>query len=715
MDSFDEWAKSSTQHPSVQNYVDRLIELGASWDTFLSREPSDIAADLVQGGIPLLAARDIVDVARAAAQQSHAPLAIFWDLENMQIPATSSGRDVSSRLKSILKPYGDLKEFRGYASIGLNLIPQQKRSDLQLSGCLLVDCPHNGRKEVADKMIIVDAMNFAMNNREGATLCFVTGDVDYAYLLAVLQRYKQYRTIVISKGTLQSMLDVNCDMKMRWETDILQLRSVSTSSNAARDLLLASSDKPAAASPEDAPVPAPFEPLTKDEEWIDDVNFLRNLIRSKGSSLDGGVRKSLVGVHLRQMNPARFPHREVLKSFLAEAIEKGVVLETGEGAFKELRLPTDETSGMFPAISLSEQIPMPLAEIPERVITAAASRPYVLFVKWKFCPPGAALPSHAYIQQKDSWGIFMFGSLIDAQRTVSELLWLRNGILVDWQKVSRQDASQSTTLAASATAVASSLDERSCVFCRASRSDVEMKRLENGDGFSCPECVAWKVESTEAKTLAANKVCDMLEMMARNDDIKVSEDILRKQLHVHEGLGCESRKWAALWIEHSIEIGAVVRMQAIGGTKGKMLCLAAKLDDASRPFPPDELDTRDEEAYVLNILRERPNGWISREVLIDAVHARFPLMSHPYLRSKILINAYRKNLMFVAKSAYGQTVGLSQMDADCGLGSLIQDRLEKSYVDSSDTMVANGKDAADDGHDCKSDEGEVSHRLLVHQ
>lgn len=46
---------------------------------------------------------------------------------------------------------------------------------------------HNGRKEVADKMIIVDAMNFAMQNPAGATLCFVTGDVDYAYMLAVLQ------------------------------------------------------------------------------------------------------------------------------------------------------------------------------------------------------------------------------------------------------------------------------------------------------------------------------------------------------------------------------------------------------------------------------------------------------------------------------------------------------------------------------------------------
>ena len=71
------------------------------------------------------------------------------------------------------------------------------------------------------QMIIVDAMQFAFQHKEGATLCFITGDVDYAYLLATLQR-PQWRTIVVSRGTMQSMLHVNCDMKIRWETDILQ-------------------------------------------------------------------------------------------------------------------------------------------------------------------------------------------------------------------------------------------------------------------------------------------------------------------------------------------------------------------------------------------------------------------------------------------------------------------------------------------------------------
>lgn len=106
----------------------------------------------------------------------------------MPIPSDHNGRDVTSRLKSVLAPHGDLVQFRGYASIGLRFIPAHKRSDLQLSGCHLVDCPHNARKEFAGKMIMVDLMQFAFDNSIGDTLCFITGDIDYAFLLLVLKR-----------------------------------------------------------------------------------------------------------------------------------------------------------------------------------------------------------------------------------------------------------------------------------------------------------------------------------------------------------------------------------------------------------------------------------------------------------------------------------------------------------------------------------------------
>ena len=227
MEPFEDWLASSTQ-PSVQKWAKRLVELGASWDTFRG-ELDDTIEDLTSSGIPLLAAKNICKVAAEALHRSEVPLSIFWDIENVSIPSDVSGAKVATRLKSILEPHGQLKQFRGYASMGLGHIPEEKRSELQLSGCHLVDTPHAGRKEVADKMIIVDAMEFAYLNPDGATLCFITGDVDYAYLLAKLQQKPQWSTIVISKGTMMSMLHVNCDMKMRWETDVLQLRPVKPS------------------------------------------------------------------------------------------------------------------------------------------------------------------------------------------------------------------------------------------------------------------------------------------------------------------------------------------------------------------------------------------------------------------------------------------------------------------------------------------------------
>ena len=118
------------------------------------------------------------------------------------------------------------------------------------------------------------------------------------------------------------MLDVNCDMKMRWETDILQLRSAPAAwTNTLHDLALASNRDSSSVVSDDpsTTLQDTFEPLTADEEWLDDVEFLRNVIRRQGMS-SGSVLKSIVGNLLRQTNPARFPHRESVQAFLSQAI-----------------------------------------------------------------------------------------------------------------------------------------------------------------------------------------------------------------------------------------------------------------------------------------------------------------------------------------------------------------------------------------------------------
>jgi hypothetical protein len=415
--------------------------------------------------------------------------------------------------------------------MGLGRIPQERRSDLQLSGCHLVDCPHNGRKEVADKMIIVDAMQFAFTHPEGATLCFITGDVDYAYLLAVLQK-PQWRTIVISKGTISSMLNVNCDMKMRWETDILQLRpdvSVSTqhtqeatstlpengshntglsyshavvgvesgaTSNTTREndasgqvsrLTLTTGDTEKRLMPSTQAgrtkllvQDSPLRLLSVDKEWMDDVELLRNVLKRASSPnlFEGMVvhsaLKSLVGSMLKQTNPARFPNRESIRNFLAKAIDAGAVFENGLGATKVLNLPNNQNGPRKPTDG----------GVGDRRPTEHAH-----FVKCSTCI------------------------------TVSEL----NKMIP-------------------------TANDRNVLYC------------EN--------CYPWNenVERREAVTL----VVSTLEMLAKNDDIVVAETVLCQQLMLRYNEKCTSKRLGELWIK---EAARTKRLLSIERATQKILCV----------------------------------------------------------------------------------------------------------------------------------------------
>ena len=180
VDTFEEWAKSSTQKTCIKKWADKLLDLGASWGSFRGRDKEYIASDMIAGGIPLLAAREVANTVVDAIKQSQAPMAIFWDLEKMPPPTTKSYLEVARRLKLILSPYGEVVQFRGYSRNGASMISQDEKCDLWLAGCRLVDCPTLSNKDVADKMIIVDAMQFAYMYPQGVTLCFITGDVDYS-------------------------------------------------------------------------------------------------------------------------------------------------------------------------------------------------------------------------------------------------------------------------------------------------------------------------------------------------------------------------------------------------------------------------------------------------------------------------------------------------------------------------------------------------------
>ncbi|CAB9505974.1 expressed unknown protein [Seminavis robusta] len=185
--SFEKWLRGAHEQPFVAQWADKLIDLGATWETFRRSEDDVIVDDLVKvGGIPILAARYVVGIAKDAIARRKAPAALFWDLDKLPIPLSSQGaREITARFKSIMAKHGCLTQFRGYTSrTDQSNTSQQICQDLQFSGCQIVHCP----SKKTEMMIAVDAMRFAFLNPEGATLGFVTDGDEYDYLLTTLDQ-----------------------------------------------------------------------------------------------------------------------------------------------------------------------------------------------------------------------------------------------------------------------------------------------------------------------------------------------------------------------------------------------------------------------------------------------------------------------------------------------------------------------------------------------
>ena len=78
-------------------------------------------------------------------------------IENCPASTNTSGYSIVNNIRSIAQTFGNVKLFKAYLEVA-ERVPMSRaillRSELQSSGVSLTDCPHNGRKDVADKMIL---------------------------------------------------------------------------------------------------------------------------------------------------------------------------------------------------------------------------------------------------------------------------------------------------------------------------------------------------------------------------------------------------------------------------------------------------------------------------------------------------------------------------------------------------------------------------------
>ncbi|EIW85256.1 hypothetical protein CONPUDRAFT_135063 [Coniophora puteana RWD-64-598 SS2] len=154
-------------------------------------------------------------------------VAIFWDYENCSPPANAPGNDLVHRIRRMAHVFGGVTTFKAYTGLSdpCSSKTSKMRSELQSSGVSLIDCPHNNRKDVVDKMILVDMLAFAIDNSpEDATIVLISGDRDYAYAVSTL-RLRQYRVVLIAPPISSPSLCQQASIIIDWDVAVLAKRS----------------------------------------------------------------------------------------------------------------------------------------------------------------------------------------------------------------------------------------------------------------------------------------------------------------------------------------------------------------------------------------------------------------------------------------------------------------------------------------------------------
>ncbi|KAL0356840.1 UNVERIFIED_CONTAM: hypothetical protein Scaly_1369700 [Sesamum calycinum] len=129
------------------------------------------------------------------------PVAILWDIENCPVPSDVRPEDVAGNIRMALRVHpvidGAVTMFSAYGDF--NAFPRRLREGCQRTGVKLIDVP-NGRKDAADKAILVDMFLFALDNPPPSSIMLISGDVDFAPALHILGQRGYIVILVIPSG-----------------------------------------------------------------------------------------------------------------------------------------------------------------------------------------------------------------------------------------------------------------------------------------------------------------------------------------------------------------------------------------------------------------------------------------------------------------------------------------------------------------------------------
>ncbi|KAI0781180.1 NYN domain-containing protein [Trametes elegans] len=149
-------------------------------------------------------------------------VAIFWDYENCALPAAEPSYAIVNKIRRLAHQYGSVKTFRAYLEYPeqSSLKSVSMRSELQSCGVSLIDCSHNGRKDVADKMMMIDMMAYAIDNPAPATIILISQDRDFVYAVSILS-LRQYNIVLLAPKATYGGLKAQADAVYNWPEDFL--------------------------------------------------------------------------------------------------------------------------------------------------------------------------------------------------------------------------------------------------------------------------------------------------------------------------------------------------------------------------------------------------------------------------------------------------------------------------------------------------------------
>jgi hypothetical protein len=188
---------------SVMSFEDKAI---ASRVT--SPSPKSVVSDSDPSRMMMVGSNRELSQTNGQANVVLGPVAIFWDIENCPVPSDVRPEDVAGNVRMALRMHpvvrGAVTMLSAYGDF--NAFPRRLREGCQRTGVKLVDVP-NGRKDAADKAILVDMFLFALDNHPPSSIMLISGDVDFAPALHILgQRGYTIVLAIPSSVTVSSAL-----------------------------------------------------------------------------------------------------------------------------------------------------------------------------------------------------------------------------------------------------------------------------------------------------------------------------------------------------------------------------------------------------------------------------------------------------------------------------------------------------------------------------